>query len=329
MIFNLLISQVYFTNAHYLTQLKACPLKNSSSQSLESYILESLPETLEVFPSENYYYFQIPVCGKIYKGNLRTLFYYGKIKQVYLVYESYKNISIYELLKDTFEIVLFPSENTKLKTYKLTENLWKIVLNNDRKLNITKFIVYIDPPHRIYNLPSTTKFVFNTIDESGISFSLAYDTTINNFIWFLNDSQLIPISLKKLQNELYIEPISGFVFLKVTDNEIIYYILIGVPVINIIENNWWDGPFDQLNDRNWNLELRKYVVKSLPELDTLINEYLYYNHSKYGRVAISNYFKYTTIEEIINILEKYIQLNSEEPVTYIKVLDIFRELKLK
>ncbi len=257
------------------------------------YILTSLPETLIVYPTENYYYFIIPYCGKILKGNLKFDLFYDTLSQkVRIVYDFYSNISL-DFESDTFEYKEW------VVNVRLTDDSNVTVLFNIGDTLIRKFVIFPEVPSSKIRVPESSDFIFNTIDESGLVFSLTYDTTIKSFIWFLSDTQIINFKLIKYKGPIYFEPVSGFVFIKIKKG----FILIGVPLLNVVENNWWDGPFDQLNDRNWNLKIYNYMLMSYPYLDTVIDKYLY-KKSGNGRVAPANYLQYYHLSEIFERLRK-------------------------
>ena len=316
------------TNQYYLDNLRQCD-EYTISENPVPYILQAIGETLKVYPTENYYYFNVPYCGNIYKGNLHfNLFFDGKKKRknVILAFENYKNITLGSIDNDNLAIItweytdkdkeLLNSESPKF-TYKLNSDSMFIVKLLYRGKIYKKFVYFEQVPKRTKPVPPSSIFISNTIDESGFVFSLIFDTMLNQFLWLMNDNQMINFKYIPVNNFFLIEPISGFVFLK-TEFE---PILIGVPVINVAENNWWDGPFDQSNEREWSPLFRKFYLKIYPQLKDSMDYYMYSKSNNY-KFSVGNYIHYYDLK-FLDKLESKIKDECNKSLNYICLAKVF------
>ncbi len=301
-------------NSNYINGLKECG--DSLNHAISSFILSETPETLIVYPTENYYYFLLPFCGKILKGNIKFDFFYNDSPPtVRLIYEDFRHINIPS--NKSFEHYTWTEKDKSLQIREIDKNTYLISLKLPNS-TIEKTVKFVEVPGRYNDVPENSEHIFNTIDESGFVFSLIFDTTLHNFIWLLNDSQIVNFSIERFSGPLYYEPISGFLFIKSTAG----FILTGVPLLNVVKNNWWDGPFDQLNDRDWNPKMYLYMISIYSSIDTLLTPYLYQKNEVDKRISTANYLNYYDIDEVFQKLKQAFKsenshCNNEENFDYL------------
>lgn len=304
-----------FLNSDYIKGMAIC--EDTTFNGTIKYILKVLPETIRVYPTENYYYFIVPYCGNLLKGNMKFDFFYGNTYLVRIGYESYANISIINNIKiDTFKFKEWKIKQIDKLSPEGTFTNVRISIEIGDTL-IDKIVSFFSLPMKYAKFPDSYKIIFNTMDESGFIFTLTYNEDINNFVWFLNDRQFIRFKINKYKGPIYFEPISGFLFAKVNKK----YVLVGVPLLNVVENNWWDGPFDQLNDRSWNPQIKKYIQKVYPSLGSEVDIYLYKEDKR--RVTTASYLRYYNPEEVYEEIERAIKTSNECNIASLEKIEFF------
>jgi hypothetical protein len=120
----------------------------------------------------------------------------------------------------------------------------------------------------------------------------------------LNEEDFVPEHFTGYGERLVIGDRTGFAFYLDSEND--RKLLIGVYAINVMWNNWYDGPFDQLLDnytRVGKVEIRKYMEAHDPGTAGKIDQYG--NHHLEGpgmRVAIAPYMTYFDIEPLASLI---------------------------
>src|SRR5262249_330797 len=130
--------------------------------------------------------------------------------------------------------------------------------------------------------------VTGVLDESGIPLKLVYDTVHRSFSFVLNDSvpridALVPV--EGTGGRYLLDRRAEFVFY--ADSRAQRTLLVAVSSRNVYDNNYFDGPFDQVPPR---LALRAKLEAAYPylRLDP-IDEHGNFTRREGQRVAISPY----------------------------------------
>ncbi len=265
----------------------------------EQALFRILPETLVVFPTENYYYFHLGHCGEEFRGNLNFSLFYPE-PEVRVVFYTTANLS---LQGETFS----PRDSTVVKTFtrknglrfeKLGENLYRVRIPVFPKPLLVRFVPIPQSPPP---LPDTSRFefIFRTMDESGLLFVLTYDRKEQDFVWFLSDTQFVPVPLRQVGDDpIFVHERSGFVFVKTGPA----LMLVGVPELNRVQNNWYDGPFDQLNDRQWNPRLSSIFKEFAASVKKRVDARGYMRNG--NRLALGHYVHFVVFDDFLVALDQ-------------------------
>lgn len=204
------------------------------------FVLAALPERVKVYPTENYYYFRFAYGGVDYAGNLRLapeLRDRGEVAFIYFKATTGwqdEDIDHYGVLgeKDGVKV-----EKAGTLAYRVSAGGTVVVFElND--------LSDVRPPAGA--LKPDERFIGPVFDESGIRFFLVFDDRRKIFHYVLdetvpvNDELFHPPGLK----HVLLGRRTGFGFAEDGGRKV----MIAVFGPNADENNYLDGPFDQLPD---------------------------------------------------------------------------------
>lgn len=275
-------------------------------------IFRQLPEEVTVFPTENYYYFRLFIAGRNLQGNIRLAvdlrdkgllsFAYGNVVGTSL-YGYGKKIHHKNLGKD--DGVYIQKKDRFTYSVKFKEKTVTFHLN---QVDQTK-------PKSIQLRPDEI-FLENTFDESGIQFSLIFNQTKNYFLWILNEDVEVPDTMFPIADNLLVSQRTGFAYWKDSQNGD-RKILFAIKGNNAINNNYFDGPFDQLADNYRDrVSISEYIVKWRPSLKGKIDSLAHYDDRKQPtRVSISPYSYYYSKKGLESYFKRMI--SSKDPYHFI------------
>lgn len=249
-----------YTNEQYIDDLtRPFSLPLDDPKAMLAFILESIPDQVDVYPTENYYYFYFHYRGTRYAGNIRLDAKdrdEGKLHFAYFVEltEWVKDDAInYNVFgKDDGVIV----ERLEPLRYRVTFGNRSVVF----RLNDLSGVV---PPKTA--LGPDDQYLGPVFDESGIRFFLVFNRELRIFHYLLDETVPVADELFPVQftNRILIGRRTGFAFYD--DHRLKRKILIGVHEANSSVNNPFDGPFDQLPDNFIKGdELRDAIIASDP-----------------------------------------------------------------
>jgi hypothetical protein len=303
---------LFFTNEKFIKNLQASQkrarikklyvqrtgeLDIGNAKQVLTYVLDQLPEIIAIFPSENYYYFIFGHQNKLFKGSF-SLFAHNRD-------EGIIDIGYSEVKENPFHNTqagvaggsgaVSAADGFSLKkrndfAYELTYNGRKIIFNLHQP--------GLAPPKQAV-LTADEVFAGPSFDESGLRFFLVYNTTIRRLYWLLNEDELVAEKFFRQGENLLIGRRTAFAFYD--DKTHKRKILIGVKGENVLQNNWYDGPFDQLPDNyvyTGQLQLKEYLDQSYPAVAGRIDQYGHYTDEKGARVAVAPYLVYFSKEQL-------------------------------
>ena len=229
------------TNQAYVEEAaRVSALDIADPMAVFAFVLESLPDRVKVFPTENYYYFTFIHNGVPYAGNIRldaSNRDEGKVNFGY--YEDYARWKseapiTFRLLDAADGVTL---EKVDRFAYRLSYRQ-KTVLFELNDLTQAK------PPA----VGPDETFIGPIFDESGIRFFLIYNARLKIFHYVLDETGPVADGLFAIKrtDRILIGKRTGFAFYR--DHRLERKILIGVFSANTELNNYFDGPFDQLPD---------------------------------------------------------------------------------
>lgn len=261
-------------------------------------LFSTFNDTVTVYPSENYYYFGFTAAGKHVMGS----------------------ISLFPHERDSGRVGFGYTEKRERERWNekdlaggwgtFGEPEGVIVEKIDRiRYRVTcegKSVVF-----RLHDLPSNQppagllrpdeEFVLRNLDESGLGFLLLYNATMNRFYWVLDPEQPEVETFRLVAGRIAVGERSQFAFYIDSVNRRL--VLIGVQGYNILNNNWYDGPFDQLPDNlieSGAFQLGSYIERSMPALKGRIDRFGHYLDNPGTRVAIAPYLVYYTDQELVD-----------------------------
>ena len=257
------------TNEAYLDEVRSEPgFKIDDKIGVFRMVLDSLPATVKVYPTENYYYFWFHHDGIKYAGNFR---FDAEDRDEGLVHFNYfKDFTPWQRDEADFSALLGTKDGVKVsKAGKLSYDVASGGKTVRFELND---LSGVKPPAGAIG-PGET-YLGPVFDESGIRFFLVFHEELKIFMFILDQSP--PVSeqynVPVLSDRLSIGIRSGFAFYE--DRYAKRKILVGVNQLNTSVNNYFDGPFDQLPDNFIEGDaLKRAILAASPGMEGQIDRF--------------------------------------------------------
>jgi hypothetical protein len=256
-----------------------------------AFVLNSLPDRVKVYPTENYYYFRFIHNGTPYAGNIRldpNDRDQGKVQFGY-----YKDLAEWMGVTPETEI---PGVDIILDASRdvIVEQLERLVYRvgyEGKKVDFAlNDLSQITPPQTA--IGPNERFLGPVFDESAIRFFLLYNSTLKIFHYVLDETTKVPDEFFKTSraDRILVGRRTGFAFYR--DHRLDRKILIGAFEANSVLNTYFDGPFDQLPENFIEGEsLREAIVDADPSAKGKISRLGHYSDGS-GRYVIHPYMLY-------------------------------------
>ena len=257
------------------------------------FVFFSLPDVVRVYPTENYYYFDFYRDGVRYAGNMR--------------------LAAVDRDKNIFHFAYFAAANSAtsdgemhykrlsakdgVKVEKLDRFAYKVHYQGKQVVFQLNDLSDVKPPEGL--LRDNEVYIGPVFDESGLQFFLVFNPDRKIFHYIFNENEPVPDELLQslVAERILIGRRTGFAFYK--DHYIDRKLLIGVHTFNMLVNNYYDGPFDQLPDNFITSDkLMKAIEASDPSVAGRIDRYGYLKGVE-GRYLIGPYLGYSDPSELI------------------------------
>jgi hypothetical protein len=256
-----------YTHQRYLEDVMnetALPLDDPKA--MLTWVLESLPDRVKVYPTESYYYFHFFNQGVRYAGNLRLDMMDRDEGKLHFAY--FEDLQEW---KEDAPLTYKAFDKSDGVTVEKTERLLYRVSYGERSVVFElNDLSKVTPPPQV--VAPDEKFIGPMFDESGMRFFLMFNPKLKLFHYILDETVKIPDQFRPsvYSNRILIGVRTGFAYyLDVRMNR---KILIGVFEANSRVNNAFDGPFDQLPDSFVvGDELRDAIVAVEPSLKDKID----------------------------------------------------------
>ena len=232
-----------YTNQQYIEEASAVTtLDITNIKSVFKYVIGSLPDTVKVYPTENYFYFSFIHGGIRWAGNLRFDIETRDEGKVHMTY--FKEFTAWQQDEHDYTAVLGAADGVTVE--KIRTLVYRVTYEGRSVIFELNDLSQVTPPPGAVR--QEEKYLGPVFDESGVRFFLVFRPREKAFFFILDES--IPLT-----DELYTSVVSknitvgrrtGFAFYR--DRFTGRRILIGVHVGNTSINNYLDGPFDQLPD---------------------------------------------------------------------------------
>ncbi|MGH6771092.1 MAG: hypothetical protein ACRECO_18955 [Xanthobacteraceae bacterium] len=258
------------TNQQFLEDLavaNAFDIKDALS--VFRFVLNSLPERVTVYPTENYYYFKFNYGGVSYSGNIRLENERRDQGQVHFAFAPEFNEWKQEEDPAIFKILTKKDGVTIQRVDALT---YRISLGDKSVMFALNDLRHVKPPQGA--MSADERFIGPIFDESGVRFLLVYNQRLKAFHYLLDETTtpnetFVP---SPSTDRILIGKRTGFAFYR--DHKLDRKILIGVYEGNSRVNNYYDGPFDQLPDNFIEGDsLRNAILDVAPRLKGRIDRY--------------------------------------------------------
>ena len=284
-----------YTNQQFVEDLAVKDtLKIKDAASVFQMVLDSLPDRVTIYPTENYYYFKFNYGGVQYSGNIRLENERRDQGQVHFAFapeltewRSDDDAAVFKVLTKADGVTI---EKINDLSYRVSLGAKTVVFDlNDLR--------HVKPPADA--MSRDERFIGPIFDESGVRFLLVYNQKLKAFHYLL-DETITPnesFTPSPSTDRILIGKRTGFAFYR--DHKLNRKILIGVYEGNSRVNNYYDGPFDQLPDNfiEGN-SLHDAILDVAPNLKGRIDRY---GSSFDGetRYMIAPYTQYNTEEDLM------------------------------
>ena len=282
-----------YTNETYVedvTRTTSLPL--SDTKAMFAYVLESLPDRVKVYPTENYYYFYFYDNGTRYAGNIRLDVMDRDEGKLHFAY--YVELTDWKKENEVVHVVLGKADGVTVE--KLERLVYRISYGQKSVVFSLNDLSNVVPPAK--TLGPDEKFLGPIFDESAIRFFLVYNKKLKIFHYILDETVMVADEFfpSRRTDRILIGRRTGFAFYR--DHRLDRKILIGAYEANGKVNNYFDGPFDQLPDNFIEGdELRQAILEIEPGLAGKIDRF---GSSPDGadRYLIDPYTYYRTEEDL-------------------------------
>ncbi len=262
------------------------------------HVFSSLPDEVTVYPTENYFYFQFGYRGLLYAGNMRLDV--GDRDEGVLHFAYFNLFEDWNAELQTDYRPLNASDGVVVE--KLEDLKYQISFRGKRVEFNLNDLSNVQPPANA--LAEGETYLGPVFDESGIQFYLIFNEQEKYVTFILNEDgpppdRLIPYN--EAEPDILLGMRTGFAFFQ--DPFRNRKILIGVYQGNVQNNNYFDGPFDQLPDNfiEGN-ELQDALLTLYPGLEGEIDR-LGNFAGQQGRVLVNPYINYNYLTELDVFLE--------------------------
>jgi len=231
------------TNQQFLEDLAiANTLKITDAASVFNMVLESLPERVTIYPTENYYYFKFNYAGVQYSGNIRLENERRDEGKVHFAFAP--EFSEWKDQDPAVFKILTKADGVTIE--KISDLSYRVSNGNKTVVFDLNDLRHVKPPADA--MSADERYIGPIFDESGVRFLLVYNPKLKAFHYLLDETITPNETFKPAPStdRILIGNRTGFAFYR--DHKLNRKILIGIYEGNSRVNNYYDGPFDQLPD---------------------------------------------------------------------------------
>jgi len=263
-------------------------------------VLNSLPDRVKVYPTENYYYFRFTHAGTLYAGNLR--FDPRDRDQGKVQFGYYKDLADWMGVQVDTELkgvdtVLDSSRDVLVE--RMDRLLYRLSYKEKSVVFALNDLANVKPPATV--IGPDEKYLGPVFDESAIRFFLIYNSRLKIFHYILDETNGVADDFLPTTraDRIVIGRRTGFAFYR--DHRLDRKILIGAFEANSVLNSYFDGPFDQLPENFIEGEtLRDAIIDADPSVKGKIGRLGQYADGS-GRYVIHPYALYRKESELYGV----------------------------
>jgi hypothetical protein len=266
----------------------------SDAPAVFSHVFSRLSNEVNIYPTENYLYFRFVAGTRYVWGNLRLSPEDRDLGKLHFGYYEFKD----ELALDDTDIhyvVIGPGDGIVVTRH----DAFHYSITHGGKTVLFSLNQIAQTPPAFFTVPRDEESLFRLHDESNVRFILLFNKTTRSFMYVADEDEGRRLWTLKFAADLVVDPASGFAFYVGTRNNS-RKILVGVHEKNVRQNNYYDGPFDQLADnyiRN-DSKLAEYIQLAYPYTKGHVNQYGVYKGMPQARVAIVAYRMYESLSDV-------------------------------
>jgi hypothetical protein len=288
--------QLHTNEAYVEEATRTTTLAITDPMAVFAFVLDSLPDRVKVYPTENYYYFRFMHGGTPYAGNIRLDPLerdQGKVQFGY-----YPDLTEWrdQIAGDTY-VVLDASRGVTVE--QLERLVYRVSYRSKSVVFALNDLSQVKPPAGA--LGPDEKFLGPIFDESAIRFFLVYNSKLKIFHFVLDETVKVADDLiaSARSDRILIGRRTGFAFYR--DHRLDRKIMIGAFEGNSRLNNYFDGPFDQLPENFIEgEELRQAIVEADPSVKGRIDRLGHFSNDE-GRYLINPYMLYRKESDLLVI----------------------------
>ncbi|MFC2967764.1 hypothetical protein [Acidimangrovimonas pyrenivorans] len=257
------------------------------------HVFASLPDRVRVYPTENYFYFTFGYGGLTYAGNMRLDV---KDRDAGILHFAYFN----KLESWNGEVLTRYrplSRADGVTVEKVAALLYRVTFNGKSTLFALNDLGDVQPPPG--QIGEGEEYLGPVFDESGLQFYLLFHKRDRRFMFVLNEAGPKAEDLLAYSDgdpSILVGMRTGFAFYR--DRYLDRKILIGVYADNVENNNYFDGPFDQLPDNFLKGDMLKDAILAVhPDLEGEIDRFGNFR-SQEGRYLVNPYVNYSYLGDL-------------------------------
>jgi hypothetical protein len=281
-----------WTHESYIEEImRADTLDAGDPLKVFAFVLNSLPDRVTIYPTENYYYFRFMHGGTPYAGNIRIEV---SDKEPTLHFAYYQAESAWHPDENAKQIELGAAQGVTLE--KTGPLLYRVSLKEKSVTFALNDLSNVKPPASA--LGPGERFIGPIFDDSGIRFFLVFNDKLKIFLYVLDETvkpaeEFFPL---RENSRILLGKRTGFAYFR--DQKLDRKILVAAFEDNILLNTYFDGPFDQLPDNFIEGEtLRSAILAASPQLAGKIDRFGR-ALDKNIRYAIKPYIAYVELKDI-------------------------------
>lgn len=263
------------------------------------HVLTALGDEVTVYPSENYLYFRFPAAGHMIWGSITLtaatrddgVLGFGYTSKPANAAASFTTAS------PGGGGAYGPDSGVSIE--RVSDFVYDVSFE-DQTVRFKLFDVGTEPPAS-GRMRADEIAISPLMDESGLAFHLLFNRTGKRLYLILNPALGAGEEYQNLTDDISIGLRSGFAYFE--DSALDRRVLIGVEGANVLANNWYDGPFDQMPDNNIKLGripgYRDFLTAHYPTANDRVDEYGRYLDRPGSRVAVAPYLVYFDKRQLV------------------------------
>jgi hypothetical protein len=265
-----------------------------------AHVFSNLPEDVDVIPTENYLYWRFHTPDKYVWGNFRLGPGSRDEGQIHIgYYEFHEGLTGPEDANPRHTIL---DGQTGISINRIDALTYEVAYEGKSvRFDLNEVPQYLP---KAFVLPTDDRFVMRTHDESGQRFHLLFNERTENFMFVADEDDGEIEDAVPVGSDLALDLSTGFLYLVDHDN-LDRKVLLAVYRRNTAQNNYFDGPADQLSDNYIPAvpEYREFLNRAYPFTRGVIDEFGFYVSDPENRIAVAPYYSYNTLAEVEDMLE--------------------------